>query len=101
MPPNLKKEDGDGRRKESLRFSRGFYNSTLAPSQVFFIGLGVSFRLRLSLRRLTTLFPILHGAATVETGTQRLFQDALTLIPFNLGENDRRDTVVVGLGAFR
>ena len=46
-------------------------------------------------------FPILHGAATVETGTQRLFQDALTLIPFNLGENDRRDTVVVGLGDFR
>ena len=31
-------------------------------------------------------FPILHGAATVETGTQRLSQDALTLIPFNLGE---------------
>ena len=28
-------------------------------------------------------FPILHGAATVEMGTQRLFQDALTLIPFN------------------
>ena len=28
-------------------------------------------------------FPILHGAATVETGIQRLIQDALTLIPFN------------------
>ena len=47
------------------------------------------------------VFPILHGAATVETGTHRLFQDALTLIPFNLGEIIRRDTVVVSLGDFR
>ena len=36
--------------------------------------------------RMATSFPILHGAATVETGTQRLSQDALTLIPFNFGE---------------
>ena len=28
-------------------------------------------------------FPILHGAATVETGTQRLIQDALAFVPFN------------------
>ena len=33
----------------------------------------------------THAFPILHGAATVETGTQRLIQDALTFVPFSRG----------------